>query len=419
MSDSYTVLKGGRLVDGTGSEPVEEATVVIKGELIEAVGKSETVDYPQDARLIELSGQTIMPGLMDAHIHLLGVTTLNTVEWVTIDPYLRLARSVMDAWRLLDSGFTTVREVSTYHSLYIRQAIEEGSLPGPRILSCGKMITQTGGHGDIVHSLPVEWVIQRDICRIADGVDDCRKAVREMLRNGADFIKIMTSGGVMSERDEPTSAQFALDEIRAMVEEAHAAGKKVASHAQSNKGIKNALLAGVDTIEHGIYLDDEAVELMVNQGSFLIPTLAVVDSLLTKGPEAGIPEGSLKKARQIEESHLQSFLKAWKAGVKIGLGTDYLLSPHVTGKFMGDHAVELELYVKRAGLTSMEAIVCATRNNAQVFGLEERLGTLEPGKLADLLIVKGDPLADVSVLRDRANLEAVYKGGVRTPRLPG
>ena len=232
----------------------------------------------------------------------------------------------------------------------------------------------------------------------------------------ADFIKIATTGGVMSEQGAPTSTQYTVDEIKAITEEAHALGKKVAAHAQGNQGIKNALLGGVDTIEHGIYLDDEAVEMLLDREAFLIPTLAVVEAILVGGPKAGIREVSLKKARSIGEDHLKSFNLAWRAGVKIGLGTDYFLSPLVIGEFMGNHAKELELYV-RAGLSPLEAIVCATGNNAQALGLADSLGTIEAGKRADILVVRGDPLADITILQDRANIETVYKAGRPAQRL--
>ena len=416
MSDFYTVLRGAKLIDGAGSDPVQDSIVVIKGELIESVGRSGEVDYPQDADVIEVAGLTVMPGLIDAHLHLAGYPSLNSLQGVLDDPYLRCARAAMDCWRLLDSGFTTVRDCASYHTLFLRQAVDEGSLPGPRIVSCGKAVTQTCGHMDEAHSLPLEWVVGRDICRIADGPDECRRAVREQFRAGADFIKIATTGGVMSEQGAPTSTQYTVDEIKVITEEAHAMGKKVAAHAQGNQGIKNALLGGVDTIEHGIYLDDEAVEMMLDREAFLIPTLAVVEAILAGGPKAGIREVSLKKARSIGEDHLKSFNLAWRSGVKIGLGTDYFLSPLVIGEFMGNHAKELELYV-RAGLSPLEAIVCATGNNAQALGLADSLGTIEAGKRADILVVRGDPLADITILQDRANIETVYKAGRPAQRL--
>jgi imidazolonepropionase-like amidohydrolase len=417
MTEAYKVFKGGNLIDGTGKEPIENGVMVIKGDRIESAGRMGAVDYPQEAEIIEVEGKTVMPGLIDAHLHLAGLTTLNNMQYVVEHPYLRVARAAVDAWRLVDTGFTTVRDCASYHALHLRQAVDEGSLIGPRIVSCGKAITQTGGHMDEGHSLPLEWVLQGDFCRVADGPDECRRAVREQFRAGADFIKIATTGGVMSERGSPTSTQFTVDEIRAVVEEARAAGKKVAAHAQGNQGIRNALLGGVDSIEHGVFLDEEAIEMMVERGVFLVPTLAVVDALVNRGHRAGIRKGSLNKARSVMDALQDSFLRAWQKGIKLGLGTDYILSPVVVGDIMGDHAIELELYVK-AGLTEMEAIVCATKNNAELLGMSDLLGTLEAGKLADCLVIQGDPLKDIRVLRNKRNILKVYKGGSEVSRLP-
>ncbi|GAG21062.1 unnamed protein product, partial [marine sediment metagenome] len=257
---------------------------------------------------------------------------------------------------------------------------------------CGAIITQTGGHGDVAHSLPIDWAKQRGICRIADGVDECRKAAREQLREGADFLKLCSTGGVMSEKDLPTSSQYTVEEIRAIVEEAHHVGARAASHAQGTQGIKNALLAGIDTIEHGIYLDNETIEMMIRQNTYLIPTLAIIETVANKGPKAGVPETHVKKARSLLEAQLQSFERAWQAGIKIGLGTDYLSDPMTP---MGENAIELEWYVK-AGRSPMEAIVSATRINSEALGLDDRLGTLEVGKFADSIVVKGDPLSDIT-----------------------
>jgi imidazolonepropionase-like amidohydrolase len=417
MPEKIKVIRGGKLIDGTGKAPIENSVLIIKDKTIEAVGPSEKVDFPRDAEVIDVSGKTVMPGLIDAHVHFTGYLTLNTREWIHDHPYLRVARAAMDAWRLIDSGFTSCRDMSHHHALYLRQAIDEGSLIGPRIVSCGRGITITGGHLDEAHWLPIEWLTQYDIRgRVADGVAECRKAVREQLRDGADFIKICTSGGVMSERDKPTDTQHTLEEISAICEEAAAVGKKVASHAIGSNGIKNALLGGVKTIEHGAFLNEECINLMLEKEAYYIPTLSVVEALSTKGEKAGLPEHNRNKARKVYEAHSKSFINAWKAGVKIGLGCDYILSPMIYNGVMGHHSHELELYVEN-GLTPMEAIVCATKNNAEALDLAKSVGTLEPGKLADFLIVNGDPLVDITVLADKRNIEYVFKDGIRLPRL--
>ncbi len=414
MGKRYIALKGGKLIDGGGGPPIDNSILLVKGERIEAVGRMEALEIPKDAELINITGKTIVPGLIDAHVHLLGVKNMNPLTWLIEPPELRGIRAVMDVWKMIDSGFTTIRDCGSPNSLHLKKAVEEGSIIGPRVVSCRAIITQTGGHGDLTHFLPIDWVKQRGICRIADGIDECRKAAREQLREGADFIKLCSTGGVMSEKDVPTSAQYTIEEIRAMVEEAHKVGAKAASHAQGNEGIKNALRAGVDTIEHGYYLDDEAIEMMIKQNTYLIPTLAIVEEIIKEAAKADVPEVSLNKGLNAREAHLKSFEKACRAGVKIGCGTD-TMGP-VGELRIGGNAVELEANV-RAGRSPMEAIVSATKINSEALGLDDKLGTLEKGKLADFLVVNGDPLRHINVLRDKTNIVAVYKGGLKIPRL--
>ena len=413
MDNCVKVLKGGTLIDGKGGVPLKKAVLVIRGEKIESVGSEGTVSKLNEAQVIDITGMTIMPGLIDAHCHIHGIKNMHLLSCVLDPQELRGMRAVMDAWKIIDNGFTTVRDCGNPNGPYLKKAIDEGSIIGPRILSCRAIITQTGGHGDVAHSLPIEWAKERGICRMADGADECRKAAREQLREGADFLKLCSTGGVMSEKDLPTSSQYTVEEIRAIVEEAHNAGVKAATHAHGTQGIKNALLAGIDTIEHGIFLDDETIEMMIKQNTYLVPTLAIVDAIARKGPKAGVPEIHVRKAHTLLEGHLKSFEAACKAGVKVGLGTDYLSDPMTP---MGENAVELELYVK-FGRSPMEAIVSATMINSEVLGLDDKIGTLEVGKFADLIIVKGDPLKDIGILRDKNNILAVYKGGSKVPRL--
>ncbi|UCC65183.1 MAG: amidohydrolase family protein [Anaerolineae bacterium] len=413
MAERMTALKGGRLIDGHGGAPIENALLLIKGERIEAAGGSEAIHIPAGADVIDVTGKTIMPGLIDAHLHFLGIKSMNQVTWIIDPPHLRGMRAVMDAWKVVDAGFTTVRDCGGMLAIYLKRAIEEGSIVGPRIVAAGLAISQTAGHAD-QHFVPQAWNERLMLGRVADGVAEVRKAAREQLREGADFLKIMTTGGVMSEKDKPTASQFSMEEIRAFVEEAGNAGVKTATHAQGTQGIKNALLAGIDSIEHGFYLDDECIELMLEQGAYLVPTFAVGEAIAFKGLEAGVMESSVRKARSIQEAQLGAFKRAYQAGVKCGLGTDYLSDPLSP---MGGNAVELEMYVKKAGLSSMEAIVCATRNNAGLLGLEDQLGTLELGKLADVIVVDGDPLQDIAILQTRERITHVFKGGLPVPRL--
>ena len=407
-------LKGGRVIDGTGADPVDDSLVLIAGRKIQAVGPAGQLSLPLGAKVIDVSGKTVMPGLIDAHLHLLGIKSMNQVTWIIDDPHVRVIRAAAGARRCLDAGFTTVRDAGGALALYVKRAIQEGAILGPRIVASGRVISQTAGHGDW-HFVPVEWNERLQLGRLADGVSEVRKAAREQLREGADMLKIFTTGGVMSEKDKPTSCQYSMDEIYAFVEEAHNAGVRTGTHAQGTQGIKNAVLAGVDNVDHGIYLDDEVIELMLEKGTTLVPTLAIVDAIVTHGREMGVMETSVRKAESVQAVHIESFSKAFAAGVVCGLGTDYLSDP---ASPMGDNAIELEIYVHKVGLSPMEAIVCATRNNAAVLGLQEQIGTLEAGKQADLIVVNGDPLADIAVLRDRRKIEAVYLGGQPVTRLP-
>ena len=414
MSDKFKVFKHARLIDGTGRQPIEDSVLVVNGEHIEDVGLSGSVGYPSDAEVVDIAGKTVMPGLIDAHIHLMGAKSMGQLSWYMDDPMVHGMRGVIDCWKIIDAGFTTVRDCGGLYALHLKKVVNEGACIGPRILAAGRAITQTGGHADVLHSLPVESAERMGLGRVADGVPEVRKAAREQIRAGADFLKTMTTGGVMSERDVSASCQFSIEEIKAFVEEADNVGFRTSTHAQGTRGIKNALVAGVKVIEHGFYLDDECLDIMIQNGHYLVPTLSIVQAIIEHGPKAGVLPHSIHKAKIAQEMHLESFKRAFKAGVICGLGTDYLTDP---GSPMGENAVELEMYVNRAGLTPMETIVCATKNNAEVLDMTDQIGTLEPGKLADLIVVDGDPLQDISILRDRQNILMVYKGGREVPRL--
>ena len=416
MSADFTVLKGALLIDGNGGDPIENAVLVIKNDLIEAVGTADTVEYPDDARTVDVTGKSIMPGLIDAHLHLFGFNRVTPWDMISEDPLHQGIRGVMDVWKLIDAGFTTVADACCHQAIHLRNAIDEGSIIGPRILASRQGLSQTGGHGDL-HYIPLKWVKEMPYAmgRICNGVSEVRAAAREQLREGADWLKIMATGGVMSEKDSPEGVQFSLEEMQAFTEEARNWGVRTGAHAHATRGIKQALLAGVDRIEHGFYLDGECLDLMVKQNSFLVPTLVVVDFIAHKGIDAGIPEINVKKAQAHQKAHLESIKKAYQAGVTIGLGTDFIASQMFP---MGNNAIELELYVKRVGMTPMETIVCATRNNATVLDLADTIGTLEPNKEADLLVVEGNPLEDITILKDKTKIVTIYKGGREVPRLP-
>jgi imidazolonepropionase-like amidohydrolase len=394
------------LIDGLTAAPAGGMNLLIEDGAIAAIGPAVALDG--DGYTIDAAGKTVMPGMIDAHLHLLGVRAYDPVLASIEAPFLRAARSVADAEKLIEAGFTSVRCAGSSLSVSLNAAVEEGTIPGPRIVASNLPISQTGGHGDL-HMLPPEWLTgPYSASRIADGPDDCRKAVREQIRAGAGVIKIMTTGGVLSEKDSPNQPQFVDEEVAAMVEEAHRVGRKVMSHAQSEVGIQLALRNGVDTIEHAIYLDTETIDLLLEKDAVVVPTFAIVDAIVNFGRAAGVPEYALKKAEESHKAHLESIRRAFEAGVKIAVGTDFI-GP--AGVAHGDNAVELEILVKQVGMSPMEAIASATRIGAEALGLEDEIGALSVGKKADLLIVDGDPSRDVSILKQKPAIEVVMKSG--------
>lgn len=399
-------LVNGFLIDGTGGKPLDKATVIIEGGKIREVGSSNSVKIPENAKIINVDGLTIMPGLIDAHMHFMGTRTHKLEENFVIPDQVKLLRCVSDASALLDAGFTTVKDCGGTNGLYLKFAIAEGSIRGPRVIAAGHALSQTFGHGDI-HFLPIAWAKEK-IPTICDGVDDCRRASRYALREGADFIKICATGGVMSMRDRPEHVQFSYEEMKAIVEEARKVGTFVTAHAQGTEGIKIAIHAGVKTIDHGIYLDDEAIKIMKEKDVILVPTLSIVNQIVKYGREAGIVEWGLSKASEAFEAHLESVRKAYAAGVKIAVGTDFGGPPLWK---LGTNAMELELLVEKIGFKPMDAIVSATKISAEACGLEKKTGTIEPGKLADIIVVKGNPLENISILRDVNNIKLVLKEG--------
>ena len=415
FGDSMKIaIKNGNLIDGTGAAPQPNSVILIEEskilDMTTGGGTDIEANIPQDAQVIDASGKVIIPGLIDAHLHLMGIRSMQPVQWTLDMPALRAARATADVQKLIEAGFTSVRCAGSDVSVYLKKAIEEGTIPGPKIVASHKVISQTGGHGD-THELPLEWAMGpygKNLGRIADGADECRRAAREHIREGAGVIKICSTGGVLSEKDAPTQAQFVDEEIAAITTEAHRVGIKVMAHAQSPEGIKNAIRNGVDTIEHGIYLDDESISMMLEHNTILVPTFAIVDALVTRGAEAGVPDYGLRKAKISHEDHIKSIKQAYQAGVKIALGTDFCgpdIIPH------GENAVELEILVNRVGMTPMEAIMAATNVGAEALGLEEEIGTIEKGKKADILIIDGDPLEDITILQKKDKILVIMKDG--------
>lgn len=410
MSEEVTVLRGGILIDGTGRGPLEDSVVIIRGSKISATGKSGRVGVPKQAKVIDVSGMTVMPGLFDLHVHLGSESLGRKIDFrlwsLETSPYLVAYHAVRNAQACLEAGFTTIRSMGGGREAWdpaLRDAFEQGIFPGPRIFASALLIGMTAGHGDLF----IPTTIQERPPRIADGPVECRKAVREQVRAGADFIKICTTGGVMSKEDKPTWRNYTVEEIRAITDEAHALERTVAAHAEGLVGIKNAIVGGVDTLEHGCYLDDEACEMTVERGIVYVPTLSIVHQIGVKGRELGLPEFGLRKAREVEKDHIESFRRAYRAGVKIALGTDggYNIAQ------CGENALELELMVEN-GMSPMEAIVAGTKTSAEAIGGAEGLGTIEEGKVADVIVVDGDPLRDITVLQNKEKIRAVIKEGI-------
>ena len=401
---AYKVFTGATLIDGTGAKPIEDASIIVEDEKIKEVGKA--LDAPRDAEVIDVAGRTLMPGLIDSHVHLCSNGDPDIMRMIQYPMGMLQLFGYRNALNELEAGFTTVRDMGAPHgfALSLRQAVKAGVVRGPRVVAAGKVISMTGGHADFHLASGVSYT---GMSRIADGVADCRKAAREQLRDGADFVKICSSGGVMSPTDPVDTPQFTLEEIEAIVYEAACVGRTVASHAHGATGIKNAVLAGVKTIEHGSLVDDEAVELMAQRGCFHVPTLVAGWNIVQQGKEAGIPAYAVDKAEEIAYEVRKNAMRSHRGGVKVAMGTD----AGTPFNRHGGNAQEITHLVD-AGFTPMEAIVAATKTGSECIGLENQVGTLEPGKLADIIVVDGDPLKDIKVLEDKAKILLVLKGGV-------
>jgi imidazolonepropionase-like amidohydrolase len=395
------------LIDGTGRDPVLGTTIVIEEDRIASIGAG--IEPPRGAEIIDAAGLTVIPGMIDCHVHLFGKIA-PIYERPQLPPSLQLFHSAKNALRTLDSGFTTVRDAGGSPQGF-KMALQQGLIPGPRIRISVGALSQTGGHGDetmpsgvslrSVAGAGVEWPET-----LVDGVDEVRRATRLLLRAGADFIKLHATGGVLSPTDESTDTGFSPEEIATMVYEARARSKTCMAHAHGTQGIKNAVLAGVESIEHGSFLDDEVIAEMSRRGTFLVPTFVAgvwVTRYAERMPGSLHPQ-SLRKSLEMRELKAQAFRAALDAGVRVAFGTDQGVGPH------GRNAEELGLLVE-AGMSPMQAIVSATKTASECIHMADEIGTLQKGKLADLIIVDGDPLSDIGILRSRDHLLLIMQGG--------
>jgi imidazolonepropionase-like amidohydrolase len=385
--------KAALVIDGVSEQPVEDGVVVIQDENIVSVGRG--ADLPPEADVVDLGDVTLLPGLIDAHVHLVWNASAEPHELVAREGRaLTALRCAHSAALHLRAGVTTVRDTGATDALSVdvARAVELGVLPGPRVVAAGRVVAMTGGHA---------WFLGRE----ADGPDAVRQAVRDELKGGASCIKFMASGGVYGHAEEPGAPQLTVEEMQAGVEEAHKAGRKVAAHAYSVEAISNALEAGVDSIEHGSFLDAKTAKRMREEGVYLVPTISVYAAMYAKGTELGAPEYIQRKTPEVLDASREALRLALEVGVPIAAGTDCGAPGHPHGSL----PEELRLMVE-AGATPTQALHFGTAAAAELLGIGEELGTLEPGKKADLVAVTGNPLQDIDALRD---VRLVLRKGVK------
>jgi imidazolonepropionase-like amidohydrolase len=399
---SEIVIHAGKVLDVRTGNYLADQTIWIEGDRIKAIGKAADISsqVPPGAKTIDLSNSTVLPGLIDCHTHLTYAPYMAGPAGLHISYPRQALIGAHNARVTLEAGFTTVRNVGAngYSDIALRDSIKAGEVIGPRILASGPALSITGGHGD-ENFLAPQFNFSSD--GVADGVDGVTAKVRENIKYGADVIKFMATGGVLSEGDNPALAQYSPEEMKAIVDTAHRLGRKVAAHAHGALGIKYAVLAGVDSIEHGSYMNEEDIQLMKQHGTYLVPTLYLGDWLMDNLSTIGLTPNMIEKAKIVLPIARQNIAIAFKSGVKVAFGTDAAVYPH------GLNAREFAVMVK-LGLSPLQSIQAATVNAADLLGWSDRIGALEAGKFADIIAMDGDPVADVRVLE---NVRFVMKGG--------
>ncbi|MDO8356563.1 MAG: amidohydrolase family protein [Nitrospirota bacterium] len=394
MMKSFAI-RSVRVIDGTG-RTIERATVIIRGKTIAAVGPDRELSIPHGATKIDGRGLTLLPGLIDCHVHFCLGAEPDVVEAIANEtPALTLLKSSRAAHQTLEAGVTTVRDVgSRDHAIFtLKQAIDTGLVPGPRIVGAGLAICMIGGHA-------------RFIGQEVEGVEQVRAVVRAQIAAGAGVIKVIASGGVLTPGTSPDQAQMTVEELRAAVEEAGQAGRKVAAHAHGSSGMKNAVRAGVHSIEHATLMDEEAATMMRGQGVFMVPTLSALATTAACRLGCGVPDSARDKAKSMTKRHAVSFKNALRDGIQIAMGTD----AGTPFNFHGENAQELERMVA-FGMSPMQAILASTSAAARLIGIQDLVGTIEKGKVADLLLIEGNPIRHIDLLRDRSRIVGVMQAG--------
>ncbi len=404
QSPTARAIKAGRLIDTITGKVLENQIIIIEVDKIKAVGPN--VAIPAGAEVIDLSRMTVMPGFTDSHVHITGQAGGDYYEEL-------FRRTVMDeavsahiyAKRTLEAGFTTVRNLGSgpFVDIALRNAINRGDFPGPRILAANIYVGSTGSHGDLTGFSP--WLGDRtppEMTGIADGVDEVRKKVRYLIKYGADVIKFGATAGVLTEEASVGAPQYSQEEMNAIVAEAHLHGMKVTAHAHGAEGIKMAVKAGVDSVEHGSFLDAEGIRMMKERGTYLSADIYNDDYILAEYAKFNTPQKIIDKEKLVGRVQRENFKKAVQAGVKIAFGTDAGVYPHGWNGKQFARMVEW-------GVTPMGAIQAATVSNATLFGWADNIGSITPGKFADIVAVEGDPLSNISILE---NVSFVMKGGV-------